>query len=252
MKQYFWILSFSILLITNIGCQQTDADSRQSRDSRAEATNEITSQEDILSSPTKTIAKDEGRELSATVKAPQEPTTTASDPSSLSTESSQADAPSSEPTPSSSNLSSAGSSLTASVSGLEGLVADLGGRTTATEIYIDLPTDVLFDFDSATLRPDAFPSLEKLARIVNSSEGTVQVKGHTDAIGDETYNLQLSERRAQAVAQWLTDQDITASRLQAIGQGETQPVAQNTQPDGSDNPEGRAKNRRVEVIIPKS
>jgi outer membrane protein OmpA-like peptidoglycan-associated protein len=146
-----------------------------------------------------------------------------------------------------------GSKLIADVSDLQGLITDLGGRVTDREIIIELPADVLFDFDKAEIRPDAVPTLEKLARLIKQSgDGVIQVNGHTDSIGADAYNVGLSERRAASVATWLTTNGgIAAGRLEAKGFGKTRPVAANRNPDGSDNPEGRQKNRRVEVIIPR-
>jgi outer membrane protein OmpA-like peptidoglycan-associated protein len=146
-----------------------------------------------------------------------------------------------------------GSKLTVEVSDLQGLITDLQGRVTDREIIIELPSDVLFDFDNADIRPDAFPTLEKLARLIKQSgAGVIQVNGHTDSIGSDAYNLALSKRRVASVATWLTiDGGIGAGRLEARGFGKTRPVAANRNPDGSDNPEGRQKNRRVEVIIPR-
>jgi outer membrane protein OmpA-like peptidoglycan-associated protein len=146
-----------------------------------------------------------------------------------------------------------GSKLIADVSDLQGLITDLRGRVTDREIIIELPSDVLFDFDKADIRPDAFPTLDKLARLIKQSgDGVIQVNGHTDSIGSDAYNVALSERRAASVATWLTTNGgIGAGRLETKGFGKTRPVAANRNPDGSDNPEGRQKNRRVEVIIPR-
>jgi outer membrane protein OmpA-like peptidoglycan-associated protein len=146
-----------------------------------------------------------------------------------------------------------GSKLTADVSDLEGLISDLHARVTDREIIVDLPADVLFDFDKADIRSEAVTTLEKLARLIKQSgNGVIQVNGHTDSIGADAYNITLSERRAASVVRWLTtNAGIDAGRLQAKGYGESRPIAQNTNPNGSDNPEGRQKNRRVEVIIPR-
>jgi outer membrane protein OmpA-like peptidoglycan-associated protein len=149
-----------------------------------------------------------------------------------------------------------GSKLTADVSDLEGLISDLHARVTDREIIVDLPADVLFDFDKADIRSEAVTTLEKLARLIKQSGqsggGVIQVNGHTDSIGADAYNTTLSERRAASVVQWLTtNAGIAPGRLQAKGYGESRPIAQNTNPNGSDNPEGRQKNRRVEVIIPR-
>ncbi len=144
-----------------------------------------------------------------------------------------------------------GSALTASVSDLDGLVTDLDGRVTETEIIVDLPADVLFDFDKANIRPDAVPTLQKLARLISSVDSkSVQVNGHTDSKGSDDYNMELSQRRAESVGAWLIAKGGTeAGRLQTVGYGETKPAASNELPSGADDPEGRAKNRRVEIII---
>jgi outer membrane protein OmpA-like peptidoglycan-associated protein len=146
-----------------------------------------------------------------------------------------------------------GSKLTSEVSDLQGLITDLHGRMTDREIIIELPSDVLFDFDKADIRPDADATLEKLARLIKQSgDGEIEVNGQTDSVGAEAYNMALSERRASSVVTWLTTNGgIAAGRLKAKGFGKTRPVAANKNPDGSDNPEGRQKNRRVEVIIPR-
>ncbi|MGF1571302.1 MAG: OmpA family protein [Nodosilinea sp.] len=146
---------------------------------------------------------------------------------------------------------STGSALTARVSDLSGLVTDLGGQITETEIIIDLPSDVLFDFDKADIRQDAVPTLEKLARLIGSTDSErVQINGHTDSKGADNYNMELSQRRTESVGAWLIEKGgISSNRLQTIGYGETKPVANNELPGGADDPAGRAKNRRVEVVI---
>ena len=114
---------------------------------------------------------------------------------------------------------------------------------------IILPTDVLFDFDKDELRPDSAPLLAKLqAHFETHDADQLHVKGHTDAKGDEAYNLKLSQRRALAVCKWLksnTDEDFT----NCIGLGEGEPVVSNTRPDGADDPVGRQRNRRVEIAV---
>jgi outer membrane protein OmpA-like peptidoglycan-associated protein len=78
------------------------------------------------------------------------------------------------------------------------------------------------------------------------------VTGHTDATGEDAYNLDLSRRRAEAVAAWLRARpELGGWTFTVAGKGEAAPVAPNSRPDGSDDPEGRARNRRVEVTIPK-
>ncbi len=82
-------------------------------------------------------------------------------------------------------------------------------------------------------------------------EGTVTVVGHTDAKGEDAYNFDLSKRRAEAVVDWLKSQSGMARIFAAEGRGEVEPIAPNTRPDGNDDPDGRARNRRVVVDIPR-
>lgn len=105
---------------------------------------------------------------------------------------------------------------------------------------------VLFDFGSANLKPQAATSLTRVAEVLNRyPESRVIIKGYTDNVGAEEANLKLSERRAQMVANFFVSQKVAPQRLTAVGFGESLPVAPNT------SPEGRAKNRRVELeIIP--
>ncbi|AFY79198.1 MAG: OmpA family protein [Hydrococcus sp. C42_A2020_068] len=117
---------------------------------------------------------------------------------------------------------------------------------------ITIAADILFDFDRATLRPDAEAALRQISTAIakHYPQNPMQIQGHTDAIGSDSYNQDLSVRRAVAVKQWLQQQgNVAASRMSAIGYGESRPVAANTKADGSDNPEGRQKNRRVEIVI---
>jgi outer membrane protein OmpA-like peptidoglycan-associated protein len=145
------------------------------------------------------------------------------------------------------------SSITGAVSDLEGAMQDLGAKEVGNQIAVELPADVLFDFNQANIRPDAAAALNKLLTIIKAqpSSGPVRIEGYTDALGSDTYNQKLSEQRAVSVKTWLTTQGITASRLQPQGFGETKPRAPNTKPNGSDSPEGRQQNRRVEVFITK-
>lgn len=144
-----------------------------------------------------------------------------------------------------------GQTLTGKVSDLAGLISDLGGKQTAAGLVINFNADVLFDFDKADLKPAAQPTLEKLAQVVRqATKSRVVINGYTDAKGDDAYNLKLSEQRAQAIADWLRNHQAAATgQTQVKGYGETNPVAPNTKPDGSDNPDGRQQNRRVEVVI---
>ena len=92
--------------------------------------------------------------------------------------------------------------------------------------------------------------LDEAAQILKDNPSVkVTIEGHTDSKGTDAYNQKLSERRANAVKNYLESNGVTASRLDAVGKGESDPVVPNTKPDGKDNPEGRAKNRRVELKV---
>ncbi len=121
------------------------------------------------------------------------------------------------------------------------------------ETTIELPADVLFDFDKAEIRPDAADALKSAARILRErAKGPVRVEGHTDAKGSPAYNQKLSEQRANAVKQWLAEKEgLSAMTFTIKGFGATKPAVPNTKPDGSDDPEGRQKNRRVALVFAK-
>ena len=128
------------------------------------------------------------------------------------------------------------------------LLSDLNARRTDGVIVVDLPADVLFDFDKATIRPDAASALNRAGELLRSyPDAAIAIRGHTDAKGDDPYNEGLSMRRAQAVAARL--EGPAGHPLQAQGFGEREPVAPNALPNGSDDPEGRQRNRRVEIRI---
>ena len=135
-----------------------------------------------------------------------------------------------------------------------GLLKDLGAKVTEQEIRIELAADVLFYFDKLTLRPDATASLTKVGEVLKSyGAGPIRIEGHTDGKGADDYNKALSERRAQSVKDWLVkNAAVDAKRIATRGLGKTQPKVANTKPDGSDDPDGRQKNRRVEIIVKKS
>jgi OOP family OmpA-OmpF porin len=122
-----------------------------------------------------------------------------------------------------------------------GAVVDLDGCEVESVIALE---GVHFDFDKATLRPEAIVILNNAAGLLTTHERVVvEVAGHTDSKGSEEYNQALSERRANAVRDYLVSKGINASRLTARGYGELQPVATN------DTDEGRQANRRVELIV---
>ena len=134
---------------------------------------------------------------------------------------------------------------------LNAALRDLGAKTTETEIRIELSSDVLFDFDKADLLPKAIPQLEKVSTILKSYPNAFcSIEGHTDNKGLTEYNQKLSERRADSVRNWLLAHGVS-SRMAIRGWGATKPVAPNTLPNGRDNPEGRQKNRRVEIVVKK-
>ena len=146
-----------------------------------------------------------------------------------------------------------GSEVAGSVVGLEAALKDLGAEVTETEIRIDLSADVLFDFDKADIKQEAEKSLEKVVTVLKAHPGTsVAIEGHTDGKGVDAYNQTLSEQRAASVKQWLvSNAKLDGSNITTRGWGESKPIAHNTKPDGSDDPEGRAKNRRVEIVVRK-
>lgn len=147
----------------------------------------------------------------------------------------------------------AGSAVAGAVVGLDAALKTLGAKVTDTEIRIDLAADVLFDFDKADIRKEAEPSLQNVATVIKANPGaTVSIEGHTDGRGADDYNQKLSEARAAGVEQWLvTHAQASPATMTTRGWGESKPVAHNTKPDGSDDPEGRAKNRRVEIVVRK-
>ncbi|MEX0804869.1 MAG: OmpA family protein [Candidatus Binatia bacterium] len=139
-------------------------------------------------------------------------------------------------------------------------VEDIGGKTvdlqvkeTPTEIRIELAADVLFDFDKADIRPDAHKALNQAAGIIrDKAKGLVRIEGHTDSKGSDSYNQKLSDRRAKSVRDWLVkNEGLKNVRFQTSGFGAQKPAVPNTKRDGSDDPDGRQKNRRVEIVIGK-
>lgn len=107
--------------------------------------------------------------------------------------------------------------------------------------------NIFFDFDRATLKPESFPELNRIISLMNERSGMeIEIAGHTDATGPESYNMQLSERRARSVVKYLTDKGIATNRISVVFHGESKPVEPNT------TPEGRRRNRRVEFKIIKT
>lgn len=139
------------------------------------------------------------------------------------------------------------------VQDLKSKVADLKVKESDLEVQIELPADVLFDFDKSTLRPTAQQTLANAADVIRSkAKGTVRISGFTDGKGAAAYNQKLSERRANAVKDYLVKEaNLRGIAFAAKGYGAENPVAPNTKADGSDDPEGRQKNRRVEIVMRK-
>ena len=139
------------------------------------------------------------------------------------------------------------------VEDVKGAAQVLAVKETQTEVKIALAGDVLFDFDKAEIRTVAEPTLQQVVGIVKQyPRASVSIDGYTDAKGADAYNLQLSEKRAAAVKSWLVQKgSVDGKRVKTKGWGKANPVVPNTNPDGSDNPEGRQKNRRVEITVKK-
>jgi len=121
------------------------------------------------------------------------------------------------------------------------------GGLTETPVEIKLPSDVLFEFGKSDLTPAAQSALDEVDTQIEATTGTITIEGHTDAVGDDASNQLLSEARAASVQAALQEQLGSGFSFNAVGFGESRPVAPNTNPDGSDNPDGRAQNRRVEI-----
>lgn len=129
-------------------------------------------------------------------------------------------------------------------------LSELDAETRDGDTVVTLPDRVLFPFGQYELLPDATQVLDNLVEAIDYfADAPVHVNGHTDAVDSDATNQTLSEQRAQAVVGYFTDAGVDPSRLDARGFGETQPVAPNTHDDGTDDPQGRAQNRRVEIII---
>ena len=109
---------------------------------------------------------------------------------------------------------------------------------------------IYFDFDKYDIREESVVELNKLLVFLQKNPGvTVEISGHTDSRGFDEYNLRLSDNRAKEVVQWLRKRKVPKKNLVAKGYGETRHIAPNENPDGSDNPEGRQMNRRIELTI---
>jgi outer membrane protein OmpA-like peptidoglycan-associated protein len=133
----------------------------------------------------------------------------------------------------------------------------IDAREAEEGVVIYLPTVYLFAFNSAAVEPDASKQLRQIAELLNASflnGRRIIVEGHADGIGAEAYNKTLSDKRAEAVVSELVAAGVERGRLTRRAFGKERPLEPNKRPDGSDNPEGRARNRRVALIVenPKS
>jgi outer membrane protein OmpA-like peptidoglycan-associated protein/tetratricopeptide (TPR) repeat protein len=110
--------------------------------------------------------------------------------------------------------------------------------------------NVYFDFDKSNIRQGAADTLDMVLKTLEENpEMIVEVRGHTDAKGSDSYNIKLSDERASSSIDYLKDKGVVVDRLQPKGLGEAEPAAENEKSDGTDNPEGRQLNRRVEFKI---
>ena len=127
----------------------------------------------------------------------------------------------------------------------------LNTKETDRGVVVFLP-EVYFEFNSTKLTQGAHDKLLAIGGVLIDPKTVtrqVSVEGHTDSIGDSTYNEDLSLRRANAVSDDLVLRDVSNDRITRRGFGEKYPIAPNSLPNGQDNPEGRAQNRRVEIVI---
>ena len=127
----------------------------------------------------------------------------------------------------------------------------LSGTGLANALAMDVP-DVLFAYDRSDMSAKFRREVDQLITVMKKYPVMkVEVAGHTDAKGSDSYNQALSKRRANAVRDYMMRNGIEASRIKSVGYGEARPKAPNQNPDGSDNPDGRAKNRRTELSLSK-
>lgn len=139
-----------------------------------------------------------------------------------------------------------GSTLDAQAADLRGSIgnSNISVANNGQYLVVNMPQDVLFATDSANLRPDLTSDIRAVAgSLMRYPNSTIEVVGHTDNVGSAAYNQDLSQRRAVSVANILRDSGVPNGRISAYGRGEDQPIASNLSPDG------RAQNRRVEIII---
>jgi outer membrane protein OmpA-like peptidoglycan-associated protein len=146
-----------------------------------------------------------------------------------------------------SGIKEGGIAIKSRVEEMETALKDLGAEVTETEIKVELPSDILFDFDKSDIRPDANEALSKVALIIRETPiKNVLIEGHTDSVGSETYNIELSLKRAASVSLWFVkNEGFDKNLFETKGWGESRPKSSN------DSEKGRQKNRRVEIVIEK-
>ncbi|RTQ49754.1 OmpA family protein [Hymenobacter gummosus] len=126
---------------------------------------------------------------------------------------------------------------------------EIVSRQTPEGPVLGLSADWLFEDGRPELKPTAEPALQQLAQRVRAQPRTLLlVRCYTDSRGDDNENAQLAQVRAEAVAGWLRQHQVTVP-MEVQGLGEADPLVPNARPDGSDDPEARARNRRVEIVL---
>jgi outer membrane protein OmpA-like peptidoglycan-associated protein len=131
-------------------------------------------------------------------------------------------------------------------------IADVSVTKDGRELHFTLAADVLFNFDRAELRPEADVALRKFRDQLGpqAARSRLRIEGHTDGKGSDPYNDRLALQRALSVQAWiLASGGISQSSMSVAGFGKRRPVAPNTKADGSDDQDGRQRNRRVEIVV---
>ncbi len=127
----------------------------------------------------------------------------------------------------------------------DGCPDEAPSRVIVEKTKIRITEKIFFEYNKAVIQPLSYSLLDEVAQVINDHPalGRIRIEGHTDADGSEAYNLKLSQRRAQAVLDYLVGAGVDPSRLEAVGYGESRPI------DTNKTPEGKANNRRVEFTI---
>jgi len=151
------------------------------------------------------------------------------------------------------NFSTVGESIPA-----EQLIEEITTKNFQTELVMDriilekaiVVENIYYGFDSSNIRADAAVELNKLARFLQDNpQIKIELGSHTDNFGNDDYNLGLSQQRAESAVSYIISKGVDENRIRARGYGETRPIAANSNADGSDNPEGRQRNRRTEIKV---